>query len=148
MQPEKVIDLFCVLMRPIKLCPQSRQFALRAVQEAPDGWILTLTEETRLGRQNRLLHAVISDVAEQLEWGGGKQEVEVWKRLLVAAWMRATGRQVSLYPAVDGQGFDALYQRTSKLSKLECSELIEYIQAWATEKGVQWSAQEEQEELA
>ena len=57
--------------------------------------------------------------------------------------MRATGRQVSLYPAVDGQGFDALYARTSKLSKSECSELIEYIQAWATEKGVQWSAQEE-----
>lgn len=120
----------------------SRGAACQAVNEAPEGWVVRISEPTRNLEQNALLHAVLSDISGQLEWAGEKQEVETWKRLLVAAWMRATGRNVRLLPAVDGQGFDALYARTSHLSKAECSELIEFIYAWATEKGVIWSQSE------
>jgi len=76
------------------------------------------------------LHALLTEIANSREWGGQRLEVEDWKRLLTAGWMRATGRGVKLVPAIDGQGFDALYQRTSTLSKSEMSELIDYIQAW------------------
>lgn len=106
---------------------------------APEGFVVKLSEPTRNLEQNALLHAILTDIADQLEWAGEHQDVETWKRLLVAAWMRATGRGVRLLPAIDGQGFDALYQRTSHLSKSECSELVDYIQAWATEQGVIWT---------
>jgi hypothetical protein len=45
--------------------------------------------------------------------------------------MRATQQGGVLYvQAVDGQGMDVLYQRTSTLSKSQMTDLIEYIKAW------------------
>lgn len=126
-------------MKKIILARSSRAYALREVESSPDGYVLTIAEPTRSLDQNAFLHAMLSDIAGQLKWAGSEHDVETWKRLLVAAWMRATGRQVTLLPALDGQGFDALYQRTSRLSKSECSELCEYILSWGTEQGVEWS---------
>lgn len=101
-----------------------------------DGKRLTVEfeEERRNLAQNKLLHALIQDIASRREWAGRKQDAEVWKRLLVAAWMRARGQQVMLLPALDGHGVDAVFQRTSELSKAECADLIDWITAWdATE---------------
>jgi hypothetical protein len=74
--------------------------------------------------QNSRLHAALKDISEQ------------WKRLLVGAFDRANGRQTRVAPAIDGQGIEVLYRHTSKMSKQEMSELIEYITAWATDQGV------------
>ena len=109
---------------------QARERALEAVMTAPEGYCVTVKPETRNTEQNAALHALLTEIANSREWGGQRLEVEDWKRLLTAGWMRATGRGVKLVPAIDGQGFDALYQRTSTLSKSEMSELIDYIQAW------------------
>ena len=38
--------------------------------------------------------------------------------------------------ALDWQGIEVLYQRTSELSKAECSELLEFVMAWAIDQGV------------
>lgn len=59
------------------------------------------------------------------------------ERLLTAAWCRATGESVTILPALDGHGVDLVPRRTSKLTKAECCELIEYITAWAVEHGVE-----------
>ena len=61
----------------------------------------------------------------------------VGSRLLTAAWCRATGEPVTILPALDGHGVDLVPRRTSKLTKDECCELIEYITAWAVEHGVE-----------
>lgn len=95
--------------------------------------------DVRSSEQNRLLHGLIGDIAEQKEWAGQKLDIECWKRLLVAGWERAIGRQARLFPAIDGNGFDVVYQRTSRLSKSELSELYEYISAWAADNGVKAS---------
>ena len=108
----------------------ARQRALEAVKNAPDGYIVTVRGPTRNLEQNAALHALLQEIAETRQWAGQLLDVEDWKRLLTAAWMRATGRGIRLVPAMDGQGFDALYQRTSTLTKAEMSELIDYIQAW------------------
>jgi hypothetical protein len=96
--------------------------------------------ETRSDAQNRLLHSRIGDVARQCEWAGQKWDAESWKRLLTAAWCRTRNQGVQIVPAIDGQGFDLIYQRTSKLSKAECSDLSEYVMAWGTEREVKWCA--------
>ena len=108
----------------------ARDRALEAVRTAPEGFVVDVREPTRNLEQNAALHALLSEIAAMREWAGQRLSIEDWKRLLTAAWCRATGRGVKLVPAIDGQGFDALYQRTSTLSKSEMSELIDYIQAW------------------
>lgn len=90
----------------------------------------------RSTEQNAKLHALLSDIAEQKEWAGRKWEVEDWKRLLVGAFDRANGGQTKIAPAIDGQGIEVIYRHTSKMSKPEMSELIEYATAWAVEQGV------------
>ena len=38
--------------------------------------------------------------------------------------------QVLVVPALDGHGFDVVFERTSRLSKAEMADLIDFIQAW------------------
>ena len=45
--------------------------------------------EKRSDAQNRLLHACLSEISKQVEWAGAKRDVDTWKRLLTAAWLRA-----------------------------------------------------------
>ena len=102
--------------------------------------VLTLKPETRSDAQNRLLHSRIADVAKQCTWAGKKWDAESWKRLMTAAWCRTRNEGVEMVPAIDGKGFDVLYQRTSKLSRAECADLSEFIMAWGSEQGVRWCA--------
>lgn len=87
--------------------------------------------------QNARLHALLSDIAEQKQWAGKLLDVESWKRLIVAAWSRANAGAMEVIPAIDGHGFDVLYRKTSRLTKQEMSELIEYATAWAIDQGIE-----------
>ena len=100
--------------------------------------VLEVRPETRSDKQNRLLHAMLGDIAAQLEWAGAKRDLEVWKRLLTAAWLRARGESVEILPALDGHGVDVVFRRTSKLTRAECAELCDFISAWAVDRGVEF----------
>lgn len=91
---------------------------------------LSVEEERRNNSQNALLHATLTEIARTREWAGRKWDVLTWKRLLTASWLRARGEQVLVVPALDGHGFDVVFEHTSKLSKAQMAELIDYIQAW------------------
>ncbi|MEN5115864.1 recombination protein NinB [Luteimonas sp. TWI662] len=93
--------------------------------------------------ENALLHALIAELARKLEWAGARREAEVWKRLLVAAWCRVNGQGVEVLPALDGHGVDIVPARTSRLSKRDCADLIEFIYAWGAEQGVRWDEHRE-----
>lgn len=90
-------------------------------------------------RSPQQAHTALSDVAKQCQWAGKSWSVEEWKRLMTAAWCRANAQGVEIVPAIDGQGFDVIYQRTSTLTKAECSDLCEYVFSWGADKGVIWS---------
>lgn len=104
--------------------------------------VLEVRPEKRSDAQNRLLHACLGEISKQIEWAGKKRDIDTWKRLLTAAWLRARGEHVEMLPAVDGHGVDIVFRRTSQLTKAECAELSEYVMAWAAEQGVQFKAQE------
>ncbi len=94
--------------------------------------------QQRSAEQNAAFHAICGELAEQLDWPAGSGNMidkEAWKRLLVAAGERAAGRRAELYPALDGQGFDIVYRRTSRLPKQDQSELIEFAKAYGAERG-------------
>jgi hypothetical protein len=96
--------------------------------------------ERRNTEQNALLHALLSEVAGAVEWAGKRRDLETWKRLMTAAWLRARGESIEVLPAIDGHGIDVVFRRTSSLTKSECAELITFIQAWAAEHGVEMQA--------
>ena len=115
--------------------------------------VLEVRQETRSDKQNRLLHAMLGDIAAQVDWAGKKRDAEVWKRLLTAAWLRARGESVELLPAIDGHGVDVVFRRTSKLTRAECAELCDWIMAWCVEHDVvlrdarQWQVDPETGEI-
>ena len=113
---------------------------LKQVLQGGHRWILTLKPETRTQAQNRLLHAALTDISQQVEWMGKKLSVEVWKRLCMAAWLRENNEQPLLIPALDGKGFDIVFERTSKLTTTQCSELLEWCFAFGAEHGVKFRA--------
>lgn len=98
---------------------------------------LEIKPEKRNLPQNAKLHATLTEIAEQREWAGKKRDPETWKRLMVAAWCRARGEAVELLPAIDGQGVDIVMRKTSTLTVAECSELIEFVLAWAANEGIE-----------
>lgn len=112
---------------------EARRRASEAISNAPDGYIITISPPKRSGDQNAALHALFSDIAKRCTWIGKRWDIEIWKRLLTAAWCRAEGEPVTMLPALDGHGIDIVFRRTSSLTKAECSSLLEFVNAWAAE---------------
>ena len=113
----------------------ARQRAIEGVRDAPDGYVVTIKPPTRNSSQNAALHALIAEIAETCEHAGRRWDTETWKRLLVAAWCRVQNQHVQIVPALDGFGVDMVPRRTSTLTKAECSDLLEFVQAWYATKG-------------
>lgn len=92
--------------------------------------------EVRNNAQNAKLHALLADIARTHTWAGQRLSVEDWKRLFIAAFVRASQQSARILPALDGQGFDVIYRRSSRMGKKEMAELIEFVECWAIEHEV------------
>jgi hypothetical protein len=64
--------------------------------------------EARNNSQNAKLHALLADIARRHVWAGQRLALEDWKRLFIAAFVRASGAPARFMPALDGQGFDVI----------------------------------------
>ena len=117
----------------------NRLFVILQAQDFTRPKKIVIKDQDRSSEQNKKLHACLSDIAKQVEHAGKKWDVLIWKRLLTAAWLRESGEQPQLIPAVDGNGFDVVYERTSQLSVKQCASLLEWIQAFGVEHQVRWS---------
>jgi len=112
---------------------EDRRRAAQCVAEAPDGYVVTVAPPKRNLDINAALHARLGEIAARAEWAGRRWDTETWKRLMVAAWSRATGQHTLVLPAIDGHGVDIVFRRTSAMTQLEVFDLIEFINAWAAE---------------
>ena len=74
---------------------------------------LEVRPEKRSDAENRLLHAMLTYISKHMEWAGKRRDVETWKRLLTAAWLRARGEHIEMLPALDGHGID---RKTTRLN--------------------------------
>lgn len=111
--------------------PEARRRAADACQSAPDGFIVKISEPTRNLEQNAAMWAMLGDVSRQVEWYGRKLSPEDWKNVFSASL-----RKLDVVPNLDGTGFVALGQSTSKMTKGEFSDLLELINAFGSERGV------------
>lgn len=94
--------------------------------------------DRRTIEQNKLMWALLTDLANQLEWpvDGRMQRLspDDWKHIMTAGLKR----HQRVAAGIDG-GFVILGQYTHKMTKAEMSELLELIYAFGAERGVTWS---------
>jgi hypothetical protein len=110
---------------------EARRRAIDAIQSAPDGFVVKITEPTRSLEQNAALWALLHDISEQVEWYGKYLSPEDWKTVLTAG----LNREQRVERGLDG-GFVMLGASTRSLSKREFSDLLEFSNAFAAEHGV------------
>jgi hypothetical protein len=118
----------------------ARQNAVRAVQEAPEGFSVTVAEPRRNLDQNARMWAMLGDVAQQVDWYGKRLTSEDWKHVFSSSL-----RRLEVVPNLDGTGFVALGMSTSSMSKREMADLIELMFAFGAERGVIWSDPKERQ---
>ena len=109
----------------------ARQLAASWCMEAPDGWVVTFRPPTRSLEQNAKLHAMLSEVADQVVWYGQKLVADDWKRIFAAALTK-----VRVVPGIDPGSFVPVGLRTSDMTIGEMNDMIELIYAFGAEHGV------------
>lgn len=115
---------------------QARSGAVVAVQQAPEGYVVTVAEPTRSLDQNAAMWPILQAFADQLQWPVNGAMVwmspDEWKDVLSAAYKRET---VRVAMGLDG-GMVMLGSRTSKFGVREMSEFIEFLHATAAAREV------------
>lgn len=121
---------------------EARSRAVQAVREAPDGYAVTIGEQSRSLDQNAAQWPILQAFSDQLQWPiNGRMETlspDDWKDLLTAAFRR---EQARVAPGIDG-GMVLLGARTSKFGKKEFSDWLEFLHATAAHRGVEIGYQE------
>jgi hypothetical protein len=102
---------------------------------------------TRTIEQNKLLWALLNDVAAQVRWPVNGAEVLMdahdWKNVFTAALVK----HQRIAQGIEG-GWVLLGTRTSRMSVSEMMELIELIQAFGAQHGVEFSDPAERAAMA
>jgi hypothetical protein len=116
---------------------EARRRAVAAVQDAPEGYVVTLSEPTRNSEQNSLLWVILTAFSRQLVWpvNGAfvKMSPEEWKDVLSSAYRKESAR---LAMGLDG-GVVMLGMRTSQMGRKEFSEFVEFLRSVAADRGVE-----------
>jgi hypothetical protein len=115
----------------------NRAELVAAVEAAPLGAQLDLIDAPRTSAQNRLMWRLLRCIADQLEHCGEHWEPEDYK----AAFLKAMGKELRFMPALDGRGVVAVGYQSSRLSKVEMSEMVELIYEYGARHGVEFDAE-------
>lgn len=118
---------------------RDRAFALRAVQTAKIGMQVKISKPTRTTEQNGRLHALLTDLAEQLVWppkGGELHDLEYWKRACTLTWLHETNEHPEIITTLDGQHIGLFVPRTSELDVEKAASLNVWIEAFGATNGV------------
>lgn len=110
--------------------PEIRRTAHEWVDKAPDGYVLTLREQTRSVEQSNRMWAMLTDVS--IAKPKGRTEApEIWK----AVFMQALGWETEFVNSLDGKPFPLGF-RSSELTVSQMRDLMDFIQAYGDQNGV------------
>lgn len=115
---------------------KARRNAREAVENAPDGYCVTVSEPTRTLDQNAAMWPILEAFSDQIQWPVNGVMVwmtpDEWKDVLTAAFER---ENVRLAMGLDG-GVVMLGLRTSQFGVKKMSEFIEFLHATASARDV------------
>lgn len=104
----------------------------RKLLALPNGWRLEAKEPKRTLAQNDRFWAMLTQLSLKVVWHGQRLSPEDWKVVM----MSALNQELRIVPNIHGNGFVQLGRSSSKLSKVEMTELMDLIEAFAAEQGV------------
>lgn len=108
-----------------------RSLILQWVMAAPVGTRVSFQRSKRSLGQNALMWAMLTDVAEQVDWYGKKLSAEDWKDVFTSSL-----RKARVVPGIDPGTFVVLGLHTSNMDREELGQLIDLIHAFGAERGV------------
>ena len=115
---------------------EARRRASNDAMNAPEGWVVTVSEPTRSLDQNAKFHALCSDVAKSgALWMGRQLSAAQWKVMFVSGHAIATGVGADILPGIEGE-FVNVRESTARMSKKRGASLIEYVLAWCAENEI------------
>jgi hypothetical protein len=97
------------------------------------GTIVEFRKATRSNTQNALLWARLTEIAAKVEWYGRHLTPENWKDVFTASL-----RKADVVPGLDQGSVVVLGMRTSKMTVAEMTALLDLIDAFAAERGVEF----------
>jgi len=119
------------------ISPRVRENALAEVQNAPDGYIVTVKEPKRNTLQNSRMWAMLSDVANARP-EGRQWTPETWK----CAFLHSLGHQVRFAEGLDGSGPFPMGFSSSALNVKQMADLITVISEYGDRHSVPWKEME------
>ena len=109
-----------------------RERAHRLIELAPEGAVVNVAEAKRTLDQNALMWALLSELS-RAKPQGRLMTPERWK----SAFMQSFGHAVQFENDLEGRPFP-IGHSSSRLSKAEMADLIEFILSWGAQNGVKW----------
>lgn len=127
----------------------ARQNAARYVQqEAPEGFMVTVSEPTKKRIQEEKYHAMIGDIAKQAKYAGRSWGTEDMKRILIdefADAMREAGTPLHhdgdgrLIPSENGRRVIQLGIQSRDFWVSEAAQFIEFLYSFGADRDVIWT---------
>lgn len=94
---------------------------------------------TRTDQQNKLMHAIIGQIAKQAKLHGSRWSAESWKRFLIDQWAHESGENATLskiMPSIDGERVVQLGHQSRRFTKEQATSFIEWLIYWCSVNGV------------
>lgn len=112
---------------------RQRALAHRLIDQAPADAIVNIREAGRTNDQNAKMWAMLGDISRARPLGR-RHTPDDWKAIA----MNACGWECQFIEGLDGRPFPQGF-RSSKMTKMQMSHLIEFLYAFGEENGVKWS---------
>lgn len=113
---------------------QQQQSAINAILASPldkdKPVTIRITEYKRNLDQNARFHAMLGDIARQVQWCGKWLKPEQWKVLLISGHAVATRQQAEIVPGLEGESVN-IRESSAQMSVGRMASLIDYVHAWA-----------------
>lgn len=111
--------------------------AMKAVEMAPDGYSIAISEPKRSNDQNAKFHAMLTDLSRSpVKWAGKRRSVEEWKALIISGHSVATLSRGEVIPGLEGE-FVAIRESSANMTVRRAASLIEYLLAFCVTNGVE-----------
>jgi hypothetical protein len=124
--------------RVFRITATNRRHIAEQVANLPEGHVIKAGPPTRSLEQNAMLHAMFGELEKKALHYGQRRTAMQWKTLMISAHAIATGLGVEMVPGLEGE-FVNIRESSANMTVARMTSLIEYINAWAAQNGVQFN---------
>lgn len=126
------------MIKEIRLTHESaREFAINIISQLPvdseHPLRIVIDEDKRSSAQNRMMWAVLNDIAKQVNWNGEQLTAEEWKHLITANL-----HEQKCVKGIQG-GLVFMGLSTRRMNKKEFADVVTCAEQFGAENGVKFS---------